>query len=237
MPDNFPVTRFVKVLRREYPKWKAPVVTLIAGTRSSPFQILISTVISLRTKDQVTLEATRRLFSRVETPAEMAELDAREIEKLIYPAGFSPTKSKRIREISRLLLEKHGGKVPDTMEELLELPGVGRKTANLVLVEAFGKDGICVDTHVHRISNRIGYVDTKNPEKTEMALREQLPLQHWEEYNRLLVAFGQVICRPVSPKCGQCPVYDMCRYPEKNPVIRQFPKPNKPIQTYESKKE
>ena len=237
MADNFPVTRFVAILRNAYPKWKAPVVTLIAGTRSSAFQILISTVISLRTKDQVTLEATQRLFSRVQTPAEMTELDAAEIEKLIHPAGFSPTKSKRIREISRLLLEKHGGEVPDTMEELLELPGVGRKTANLVLVEAFGKPGICVDTHVHRISNRIGYVNTGTPEQTETALREKLPLQHWEEYNRLLVAFGQVICRPVSPKCGQCPVYEMCRYPEKKPRNPETPDTEKSIPAYESKKE
>ncbi len=237
MHDNFPVTCFVQTLRREYPKWKAPVVTLIAGTRSSPFQILISTVISLRTKDQVTLEATQRLFSRVQTPGEMTELDAREIEKLIYPAGFSPTKSKRIREISRLLLEKHDGKVPDTMEELLELPGVGRKTANLVLVEAFGKPGICVDTHVHRISNRIGYVNTGTPEQTETALRENLPLEHWEEYNRLLVAFGQVICRPVSPKCEQCPVYEMCRYPEKKARKPENPETEPAIHAYESKKE
>ena len=237
MLDNFPVTRFVEILRKQYPKWKAPVVTLIAGTRSSPFQILISTVISLRTKDQVTLEATQRLFSRVQTPGEMLELSAGEIEKLIYPAGFSPTKSKRIREISRLLLEKHDGNVPDTMEELLELPGVGRKTANLVLVEAFGKPGICVDTHVHRISNRVGYVSTKTPEQTEMALREKLPLQHWEEYNRLLVAFGQVICRPVSPKCGQCPVYEMCRYPEKRPRDPENPKIEQATHAYESKKQ
>ncbi|MFO7752133.1 MAG: endonuclease III [Desulfobacteraceae bacterium] len=223
MPDTFPVTSFVETLRQEYPKWKAPVVTLIASTRSTPFQILISTVISLRTKDQVTLEATKRLFSRVQTPGEMVGLDAREIEKLIHPAGFSPTKSKRIREISRILLQEYDGKVPDTMEKLLELPGVGRKTANLVLVEAFGKPGICVDTHVHRISNRIGYISTGNAEKTETALREKLPLKHWEEYNRLLVAFGQVICRPVSPKCGECPVYDMCRYPDKKIPVQANP--------------
>ncbi len=209
--DPFPITDFVETLKKAYRQWRAPVVTLIAQTRKTPFQILISTIISLRTQDRVTLTSSKRLFETAETPADMIEAGADAIEKRIYPAGFSPTKAKRIVAISEILMEKYGGDVPDTMAALLELPGVGRKTANLVLVEAFSKPGICVDTHVHRISNRIGYVDTKTPFDTEMALRDKLPAAYWESYNRLLVAFGQMICRPVSPKCGMCPVKEICR--------------------------
>ncbi|MEJ2155827.1 MAG: endonuclease III [Desulfobacteraceae bacterium] len=126
------------------------------------------------------------------------------------PVGFYPTKAKRLMEISRIILDQHNGEVPDTIEALLELPGVGRKTANLVLVEGFKKDAICVDTHVHRISNRIGYVKTKTPDQTEMALRKKLPRRHWIRYNELLVAFGQVLCRPISPHCSRCPAAEMC---------------------------
>ena len=133
-----------------------------------------------------------------------------EIRRLIYPVGFYPTKAKRLIQISRILLEEYAGEVPADLEEMLKLPGVGRKTANLVLVEGFKIDAICVDTHVHRISNRIGYVHTHTPEKTEFALREKLPRKHWVHYNELLVAFGQVLCRPISPFCSRCPVSEMC---------------------------
>jgi len=205
------IDQFVNILSREYLSWQAPVITLISNTGASPYEVLVSTVLSLRTKDEVTAAASARLFERARTPQQMVALDEKEIGRLIYPVGFYITKSKRLRQISAILIEEYAGNVPDTLEKLLKLPGVGRKTANLVLIEGFGKEGVCVDTHVHRISNRIGYVKTKHPDKTEMALRKKLPRKHWTRYNELLVAFGQVICRPVSPFCSRCPVVRMCR--------------------------
>jgi endonuclease-3 len=141
----------------------------------------------------------------------MIELSKEEIEKLIYPVGFYPTKAGRIIEISRILIEKYEGKVPGSIEQLLELPGVGRKTANLVLAEGYKIPAICVDTHVHRISNRIGYVKTKTPDQTEAELRKKLPEKYWIIYNEILVAFGQTLCRPISPHCSKCPVSDYCK--------------------------
>ncbi len=175
-----------------------------------PFRILIGCVLSLRTKDEVTYPATQRLFSRARTPREMLALRAPAIAKLVYPVGFYRRKSEQIREISRLLLARHGGKVPDTIEELLELPGVGRKTANLVVTLGFGKPGICVDTHVHRISNRLGWVRTKHPHETEEALRALLPRRHWIPINEILVRHGQQVCKPISPLCSACPVAADC---------------------------
>ena len=172
--------------------------------------MLVSTLLSLRTKDEVTAAATARLFPVAKTPEAIIGLSKEEIEALIYPVGFYHTKAERLREISRIILDDHQGCVPDTMDQLLVLPGVGRKTANLVLVEGFDKDGICVDTHVHRISNRIGYVKTKSPDQTEFELRKQLPRRYWKRYNEMLVAFGQMLCRPVSPFCSRCPVESMC---------------------------
>ena len=204
------IRRFVAILERHSPSWNAPVVTLEAQRGASPFEILVSTVLSLRTKDEVTIEATARLLSRARTPDRMAALSTREIADLIYPVGFYPTKARRLKEICRLLLDQHQGRVPDRLERLLALPGVGRKTANLVLSEGFGQPAVCVDTHVHRISNRIGYVATATPEKTELALREKLPRGLWRRYNPLLVAFGQTLCRPVSPFCSRCPVDPIC---------------------------
>jgi len=204
------IGRFVAELEVHFPTWNAPVVTLAAERGASPFEILVSTLLSLRTKDEVTAKATVRLLARARTPRALAALPTQEIADLIYPVGFYPTKAKRLKEICRLLLERYQGRVPDRMEALLELPGVGRKTANLVLGEGFGQPAICVDTHVHRISNRIGYVATATPEKTELALRRRLPRELWLRYNPLLVAFGQTICRPVSPFCSRCPVAVMC---------------------------
>lgn len=201
---------FMERLKKSYPSWDAPVITLMARREATPFQVLISTLISLRTKDEVTMEASDRLFSRAKTPLEMIEEGSEVIAGLIYPAGFSPTKARRIVEISHILVQEHKGRVPETMEALLALPGVGKKTANLVLVEAFGIDAICVDTHVHRISNRTGYVETTSPDNTEAALRAKLPVKFWKMYNEILVAFGQVVCRPVSPWCSSCPVADLC---------------------------
>lgn len=202
---------FMEKLGQCYKQWDSPVITLIAKRKSDPFLILVSTIISLRTKDEVTIKASQRLYEKIKTPRDAVQSGHEAIAKMIYPAGFYPTKAKRIVEISRILLEKYDGKVPSNMDDLLALPGVGRKTANLVLIEAFGKAAICVDTHVHRISNRTGYVKTDSPDATEMALRKKLPLKYWKMYNEILVAFGQKLCRPVSPWCSKCPVSEMCR--------------------------
>ena len=206
----FDIDRFVAAIEANYRQWDPPIITFIANRGATPFEVLVSTLLSLRTKDEVTGEAARRLLDVARTPEAMMALSPKEIENLIYPVGFYPTKAKRLLSISRILLDRYGGKVPDTLEALTALPGVGRKTANLVLVEGFKIPAICVDTHVHRISNRIGYVKTKTPDKTELALRKKLPKQHWVRYNELLVAFGQTLCRPISPFCSRCPVSDMC---------------------------
>lgn len=207
---TFDIDRFVAAIESNYRQWDPPIITFIANRGATPFDILVSTLLSLRTKDEVTAKATGRLLAVARTPETMVKLAPGEIEKLIYPVGFYPTKAKRLITISRILIDQYKGTVPETMEELTALPGVGRKTANLVLVEGFKIPAICVDTHVHRISNRIGYVKTKTPDKTEMALRKKLPKRHWVRYNELLVAFGQVLCRPISPFCSRCPVTEMC---------------------------
>ncbi|HVA80429.1 MAG TPA: endonuclease III [Candidatus Binataceae bacterium] len=200
----------VRALRLEAPAWNAPIVSFISIQTRDPFKTLISCILSLRTKDQTTAVAAQRLFERAATPEEIATIGERELERLIYPVGFYRTKAKVIRGICRDLLEHHGGVVPGEIDALLKLKGVGRKTANLVVTQAYGKPGICVDTHVHRISNRWGLVATRTPDKTEMALREILPRRHWLEYNGLLVAFGQTICHPTSPRCSACPIARAC---------------------------
>ncbi len=202
--------RIIAILRKESLKLLTPVVTLIAHRDNDPFKILISTLLSLRTKDKVTLEASIRLFSRASTPEEVIAVPQKELERIIFPVGFFRRKAAGIKEVSRILIEKHGGKVPNDMDALLALPGVGRKTANLVLIEAFDEYGICVDTHVHRISNRLGFVMTKTPDETEMALKEFLPKKYWKEYNEMLVKMGQALCKPVSPECSKCPVDGLC---------------------------
>ena len=200
----------MRILRREVPKWQTPVVTLIAEASDSPFKVLISCILSLRTQDSTTAQASRRLFALADSPETMVQLSAKTIEQAIFPVGFYRTKAKTILEICRNLNEKYRGRVPDEIEELIKFQGVGRKTANLVVTLGYNKPGICVDTHVHRISNRWGYVKTATPEKTETALRQKLPKQYWIEYNDLLVSFGQHLCRPISPLCSQCPVAKYC---------------------------
>ena len=200
----------IRILRREVPKWDTPIVTLMAETYESPFRVLISCILSLRTQDATTAKASHRLFESADTPQGMLKLSAKKIEKLIYPVGFYKTKAKNILHICRALIAQYGGKVPDDIDELLKLKGVGRKTANLVVTLGYRKPGICVDTHVHRISNRWGYIETKTPEKTEFALRDKLPKPYWIEYNDLLVSFGQHLCRPISPVCSACPVRKYC---------------------------
>jgi endonuclease-3 len=206
----FNIHQVIGRLRTAAPGWNAPVVTLIGQQSGDPFQVLISCLLSLRTRDETTGPASRRLFTLASTPQAMLQLSAADIEHAIYPVGFYRTKARTILDLCRALLDRFDGTVPEELEALLTLKGVGRKTANLVLTQGFGKPGICVDTHVHRISNRWGYVRTKDVHATEMALRRRLPRQYWLEYNDLLVAFGQTICLPISPWCSRCPVMDHC---------------------------
>jgi endonuclease III len=204
------VGRLLGILRRAAPAWNAPVLTLMAAEKRDPFLTLIGCLLSLRTKDETTAVAAPRLFARADNPAAMLALCEDEISQLIYPVGFYRTKARVVRGVCRDLLDRFDGRVPERIEQLLTLNGVGRKTANLVVTEAFGRPGICVDTHVHRISNRWGLVRTAKADDTERALREVLPRRYWLEYNSLLVAFGQTLCQPVSPWCSRCPVAAHC---------------------------
>ena len=200
----------IRILKREIRRWKEPVVGVVAKASCDPFQVLISTVLSLRTKDQTTAEASTRLFQLATTPRAMLAVPRRTIERAIYPVGFYRTKARHIHGICRDLLARYGGRVPDEIDELLTLKGVGRKTANLVVTLGFRKPGICVDIHVHRISNRLGYIRTKSPAQSEEALRRKLPSRHWIVYNDLLVPFGQNLCTPVSPRCSECKLARYC---------------------------
>jgi endonuclease III len=204
------IGRALRILHKAAPVWDAPVLTLMAAERHDPFLTLIGCILSLRTKDQATAKAAARLFTHADTPSRMLELPQAQIAQLIYPVGFYRTKTNVILGICRELLRRFDGNVPDRIDDLLTLKGVGRKTANLVVTEAFGKPGICVDTHVHRISNRFGLIKTATPDKSETVLREVLPRRYWIEYNSILVAFGQTICQPASPWCSRCPVSHLC---------------------------
>lgn len=208
--NNRTIPRIIDILKEEYKGFREPIVTEIANKRRDPFKVLISTIISLRTKDEVTREASLKLFSVADTPETLGALNAKEIEELIYPAGFYKTKAKNIIDVCHTLIDEYGGKVPDEIDELLKLRGVGRKTANLVVTLGYEKLGICVDTHVHRISNRFGYVETKTPEETEFALRRTLNKKYWIIYNDLLVSYGQNICKPISPLCSKCKIERFC---------------------------
>jgi endonuclease-3 len=199
------------ILRQEVPHWDVPVVTLIAQEKREPYRVLMSTLLSLRTQDQTTAAAAQRLFALADTPQAMVTLDRQTIEQAIYPVGFYRTKAVQILDISQRLLGEFGGRVPDDIDVLTTFHGVGRKTANLVLAEGYGIPAICVDTHVHRISNRWGYVKTKDPLATEMALRQKLPREYWIEYNPMLVALGQPCCKPTSPICSACSLTQFCK--------------------------
>lgn len=191
----------------------SPAVTTVAEQyKRDPWAILASTLLSLRTKDEVTLVAAQALLAKASTMTELLALPEHEIARLIYPVGFYRTKAWNLKRIAGIITEQYGGQVPADMDALLSLPGVGRKTANLVLTEAFDQDGICVDTHVHRISNRTGWVSSATPEQTEQALRDALPRKYWKTINSLLVLYGQRICRPISPFCSQCVIAEPCEH-------------------------
>ncbi|MCE5211210.1 MAG: endonuclease III [Deltaproteobacteria bacterium] len=209
MEDN-KINLVIKILKNELEVGEMPIVSHLAENQRDPFVILISTLLSLRTKDEVTAEATERLFALASTPEEMLKVSLDKIAKAIYPVGFYRVKAKNIHHTCRELIERFDSKVPDNLDDLLSIRGVGRKTANLVVSLAYGKDAICVDTHVHRISNRLGYVQTKSPDETEFALRKKLPRRHWIIYNTVMVAFGRKTCKPVSPLCSRCPVNKYC---------------------------
>jgi endonuclease-3 len=200
----------IATLREHIKDSPIPSVSAVAERRPDPFHILVSTMISLRTKDEVTSAASERLLSRAPTAHKLTRLGQKQIADLIYPAGFYNTKARNLKTMAKELVSQYEGRVPQGMEELLELPGVGRKTANLVRNLGYGLDGICVDTHVHRISNRLGWVQTKTPEQTESALERVLPRRYWIPINELLVRFGQTVCTPVSPFCSRCPISVRC---------------------------
>ena len=206
----FDIDHVLKIIGHENKKFVEPIVTTISRKRT-PFHVLISCLLSLRTKDQTTREASRMLFAVADNSEEMMKIPIPKLEKLIYPVGFYRTKARKIKEICKVLIEEYRSRVPDEIDELLKLNGVGRKTANLVVTLGYKKPGICVDTHVHRITNRWGYVKTKNPHETEFALREKLPQKYWLTINDLLVTYGQNICVPISPKCSICQVRIYCK--------------------------
>jgi endonuclease-3 len=205
------IRKIVKILRKEVQTFQVPIVTEVSRRRRGPFEVLVTTILSARTKDDVTRVAARRLLEKAPTPEAIIAMKEQDVARLIFPVGFYKTKAKNLKKMSADLLENFGGEVPDDLDELLKLSGVGRKTANLVITLAFGKPGICVDTHVHRVSNRLGYVATKDPEATEIALRGKLPREYWIEYNDLLVTWGQNICRPISPFCSKCAISPYCK--------------------------
>jgi endonuclease-3 len=203
--------RVIRVLEAQAVAWRPAAVPDIAGTPPDPFRVLVSCILSLRTQDATTRVAAGRLFRLADDPATLGRLSAARIARAIFPVGFYRTKARVLRQLGRALVSRFGGRVPADLEALLTLPGVGRKTANLVVTVAYGRPGICVDTHVHRITNRLGFVRTRTPVETEGALRVKLPRRHWIRLNDLLVAFGQNVCRPLSPHCSRCPVATACR--------------------------
>ncbi len=200
----------IDILRQHYKRWDAPVVTLVAQHTGDPFKTLICALISTRTKDEVTAKVCEKLLKRVQSPQDLLNIPLKELEDLLYPVGFYKTKARHLKELAKDLLDRFQGEVPKDLKDLLSLKGVGRKVANLVLADGYGIPAICVDTHVHRITNRWGLIKTKTPYETERALMEILPKDLWSEINRLLVAFGQRICTPVNPKCYECPISQYC---------------------------
>lgn len=206
---RFPFAELIARLERFY-KDETPVIGRIMAQHNDPFLVLIGCLLSLRTKDETTDAAMQRLTARARTPEQLLAIPTPELEKIIYPVGFYRNKAAVLKGVSRTILEKYRGEVPDSIDELLTMKGVGRKTANIVITEGFGQPGVAVDTHVHRISNRLGALRTKTPDQTETELRKVLPGKFWRVYNPLLVTHGRRTCTPLSPFCSRCPVFDLC---------------------------
>ena len=205
------IGRILKIMEAEARKRNAPVLMLENSSAESPFHILVTTMLSPRTKDENTIAAAHRLFAVASTPQQLLELPTVRLEKLIYGVGFYRTKAKHLKAAARILLEEFHGKVPSTLQKIMELPGVGRKVGNIVLARAYGKPALGVDTHVQRISNRLGWVKTKKPEETEQQLLKIVPQKYIRKLNRIFVAYGQTVCVPVSPFCSQCKVRKYCK--------------------------
>lgn len=205
MKNKKMITIILKKLKELYPE---------KIEQRDPYKVLIETILSQRTKDENTKKASKKLFSKYDTIEKIANAQEKDLEKLIRCVGFYRVKAKRIKKISKILINKYDGKVPKNLKELLKLPGVGRKTANCVLVYGFNEDAIPVDTHVHRVANRIGLVNTKTPEETEKTLRKIIPRDYWKEVNKLFVEFGKNICKPTNPKHEKCPIKKFCKYVE-----------------------
>lgn len=204
------LTKVLDILRKEFPKWNAPVVHMIAQHNNDPFRVLVCALLSTRTKDELTWKVCKSFFERVKSVEDLLNLPTNEIEKLIYPVGFYRVKAKQLKEIAKILVNEYDKRVPDKLEDLLKLPGVGRKVGNLILSKGFNKPAIVVDIHVHRIVNRWCLVKTNNPTETEFKLMEIVPKKLWSDINYLLVAFGQTICLPRNPKCSLCPIEKFC---------------------------
>lgn len=214
-----------RVVKRKYEQNNSPVSRFVRIRSDNTFRVLVGTILSSRTRDDVTSSAASRLFRLVKSPVDLKKLTVKQIEKAIYPVGFYKTKARYLKLLPEYLDRLFGGKIPDTLKDLCKLPGVGRKTANLVLAEAFGKPAICVDVHVHRISNRLGIVNTRTPYETEMALRQILPRRYWRTWNTYLVSYGQTICTPTRPRCNLCELRHICpssrmKYPRQDSNLR-----------------
>lgn len=207
-PEDIPAV--YRRLKREYAKHAAPIIELIEAETGDPFKVLVGTILSARTKDQTTAAVCRRLFAVAGTPAALGALPVAEIERLIFPIGFFRNKARQLKALPAALDREFGGRIPAEIDELCRLPGVGRKTANLVRAVAFRKPAICVDVHVHRICNRLGLIDTATPLATEMALRALLPRRYWMSWNRHLVSYGQTVCTPLRPRCNLCAIRRYC---------------------------
>jgi endonuclease III len=204
------ISKIYNILKKEVVNYKVPVVDLIEIQTQDPFKVLLATILSARTNDATTTNACKKLFEKVKKVSDINKLTQKQIEKLIYPVGFYKAKAKHLKQLPKILKKEFNNILPQSVEELIKLPGVGRKTANLVVTIGFKKHAMCVDVHVHRISNRFGYIKTKNPFETEMALRKKLPKKYWANYNSILVAFGQNLCRPINPWCSKCPIKKYC---------------------------
>ena len=202
----------IKTMKRQIKLFDKVAISRIAD---NPYKVLVSCLISLRTKDEVTYEASKRLFSIASTPEKIASMNLKDIEKAIYPCGFYRRKSRTIKEASKVIIKKYGGRVPDNIDELLMIKGVGRKTANIVLSYGYGKPAMAVDTHCHRVPNRIGWIKTRNPEETEKELMKIIPKSHWKDFNSIVVEFGRNICKPLRPLCYKCEIRNACKYKNK----------------------
>ena len=198
------------ILKSHFERNKTPIIDLMSVQNDSPYRILLATILSTRTKDEVTAKACQKLFASADNFDSLEKLSVEQIADLIFPVGFYNEKAKHLHQLPQVLQARFGGEIPHTMDELLQLPGVGRKVANLVLASVFQTPAICVDTHVHRIFNRLGYLKTKSPLETEMSLRKKLPKKYWLTINGYMVSYGQSICKPISPRCGDCEIEEWC---------------------------